>query len=267
MPQMKKNKLIHKLIFALTLSAVLIACSDDDGEGTSAGFAGIGSGYDEANGAGTVFVPFRDGSVDESDITVGGTATEGEDYTVAYGEDGITVSIIDDVDAEYVETVRFTIAGTGGESNRVHTVSIKSNDPGYLDIDLLWAGAPDMDLHMVYRADENDVWHLMPGATTIFSAQGFSDPGHLRLDWTAANGQYGFMYNYYAGSVEPLAITSRFTPTGTTVEGETAVKTFTANYMLVDKRDPGAIGDLVINQMFTKNGPHFTEFTDITRPD
>jgi hypothetical protein len=265
---MKKNKLIYNLLFAAGMASALFACSDDEGEGTTAGFAGISSNIYEIvdDGPLTVFIPYRDGSVSEGNVEISGTAVEGDDYTVSYADDGITVTVVDDVAAENIETIRFTIKGSTGTSNPTHTVRLVSDDPGYLDIALLWAAGPDMDLHLVYRANEEDAWHLMPGATTIFSAAGFSDPGTLRVQWTAADGQYGMAYNYYAGSVDPLAFSSRFTPTGTTVNGETTPVTFNSSITVAQQIDPGAIGDLYINQIFTKTGAAFTDFTPITTP-
>lgn len=250
---MKKNKLIYNLLVAAGMSLTLFACSDDD-EGTSAGFAGIASSYMEADGTGTVFIPFRDGTVKESSITVDGSATEGSDYTLSYSDDGITVTVTDDDAAEKLETIRFMISGASGESNSIHTLIIVSDDPGLLYVELTWAADVDLDLISWYFDETDDSWHDLD----------FSDPGNNLdpIDWTDPDGLYGFTYNYYDGDVASVPFSAVFTPVGVTLEGGTDPLTFNATYTLANV-DPN---NVQIEQTVTKTGTAFTDFSDIEVP-
>lgn len=252
---MKKNKLINGLCFALSMCLFITSCDDDKGESTSAGFAGISSNYFEADGTGDIFIPYRDGSISQSDITVSGTATLNEDYTLSFGSDGITVTVIDDEDAEYTETVRFLISGTSGASNKIHTLNIASDDPGYLNVQLQWSGAADLDLYSWYYNEEDEDWENID----------FSDPGNTLdpIDWRDPDGLYGFTYNYWGGTASPLPFTVLFTPVGVTAEGGTDPLTFEAVYTL-DNVDPV---NLQIEQTMVKNGTEFTDFSDIEVPE
>lgn len=239
---MKKNKLTYNLLFAAGISCALFACSDDDGAKTSVGFEGITSSYMEADAPGDVFIPFRDGSVAEAKIELSGTATEGDDYTVSYGADGITVSVLDDDAAEGIETIRFTISGSTGASNSTHTVRILSDDPGFVQIDLDWTGGSDLDLYLFYED------------ATGFHQVSFSDPGGpLFVDWTDDDGTYHLSYNYYSGTNNAQDFTSTFTPTGVTVNGATTPAVYNGLYTL-DNVDPN---NIQFEQSFEKTGTVF----------
>ncbi len=261
---MKKNKLINKLLLVCGISLMLLGCSDDEDESTSAGFVSVGSGYREADGTGTIFIPFRDGSISESDIIVDGSATEGTDYTLSFGNDGITVTVIDDDAAEWLETVRFTIPGTEGSANRMHTLVIVSDDPGFLSIELDWPGSPDMDLYLFYRSSPEATWEEVD----------YSDPGYLELDFRAPDGEYGLAYNYWSGTADPLNFTVTFDPTNSadniTVDGEFEAIAFEAAYTLANVNRFGTVaanGPLRIVQTFTKTGVDFHDFSTITVPE
>lgn len=121
---MKKNKLINRVFLALGLSALVLACSDDDGGGSSLSFVGISTTSAEAD-AETITIPFRDGTVSEDDIIWGGTATVGEDYTFGgVTEDGIQLTILNDDDLEPNETIRLQIPSS---ANSIHVVTIGSD--------------------------------------------------------------------------------------------------------------------------------------------
>lgn len=123
---MKKNRLINRTLFALGLSVIVFACSDDGGNNEPGGvaFMGIGSSQNEDD-ANTVTIPLRGGSVDIDDITLGGTAEVDVDYTLDdVTDEGIVITIIDDNDLEPQETIRLQIPSGG---NGTHTVNIVNN--------------------------------------------------------------------------------------------------------------------------------------------
>jgi hypothetical protein len=252
---MKKNNLINKFFLMLGLSVAALSCSDDDGGGASAGFESIASSYYEENGDGTVTVLFRDGSVSEDDLIIDGSATEGEDYTITgVSEEGITFSILDDVAAEKIETIRIRVKGSSGAANSVHSVRLISDDPGFMDIELQWADAVDLDLISWFFDPTDQTWHDID----------FSDPGNTLdpIDWTDADGLYGFTYNYFGGSDNSVPFSVVFTPTGVTLEGGTDPLTFQATYTLANV-DPN---NVQIEQVVTKTGADFSDFSDIEVP-
>lgn len=255
---MKKDKLINKLALALSIVVVVMSCSDDD-SGTSVDFAGIATSFLEADGQTTITIPFRNASssISMDDITIEGTATQGADadYTIdGVTEEGIQITLNDDDAAEIVETIRIRIL-TGDEGNLIHTVSLMSDDPGFMDIELQWADAVDLDLISWYFDEEAEEWVDID----------FSDPGNTLdpIDWTDADGLYGFTYNYYAGGDDSVPFTVVFTPTGVTLEGGTDPLTFNATYTLANV-DPN---NVQIEQVVTKTGTEFTDFSDIDVPE
>lgn len=269
---MKKNKHINKLILALGLSVLVLGCSDDDDSNSSSAFdfGSLSTSFPEEKGLDgpvTLTIPFRNApsSVSIDDITVDNvTATEGTEYTIdAVTQEGITITLYDDVlpigatgeTESQLETIRFTIKD-GGSGNNVHTVNIVDNDPGTFAIDMVWTGAADLDLYLLHETTPGD---------EDFEVVGFSDPGHLMMDWTDDDGLYAVSYNYYAKNthVGPLNFTGEFTPTsGVTAEGGLAKLIFDATYTDVNI-DPS---DYQIEQYFTKDGYAFEDFTDIEVP-
>lgn len=126
---MKRNKLINRTLVALGFYAIAVSCSDDGSDKPSAGFAGIASAYYEEDGNPTVTIPFVNGSVSASDLIFDGTATEGEDYTVAgVTEEGVQIAFIDDNDWENAENLRVRFAKPSSNGNSIHTVTLVSNN-------------------------------------------------------------------------------------------------------------------------------------------
>lgn len=125
--------ILHKVAYALFVPALLLACNGDDEDPVKADvdFLTISSAYDEANGTGTVTVPLR-GNASAADLSFefDGTAVEGEDYEVlgVTGE-GFQVTILDDNDAEPIETIRVRMVSPSLNlsGNAVHTIYINSN--------------------------------------------------------------------------------------------------------------------------------------------
>jgi hypothetical protein len=125
--RMKNFRTIFKLTFVAILSVAITAC-DDDEESASADFASIASTYEEPD-AGTVTIPLRNaGNVGALDVDLGGTAVEGEDYTVdGITQEGVNISIIDDNKLEGNETIRVKLTGAGLSGNLIHTITVLSN--------------------------------------------------------------------------------------------------------------------------------------------
>lgn len=257
---MEKYKRIAKLCLAVLITPFFLSsCSDDDSGSDGVSFITIASGWDEADGAGSLQIPVDfDGDASDIEFSYSGTATLDEDFEVVGFADGIlTLNIIDDDAAENLETIRVTIVsvsgGTGG--NPIHTVTLLSDDPGYMTIELQWEDAVDLDLISWYFNEETQEWEDID----------FSDPGNTLdpIDWKDPDGLYGFTYNYYAGADDSVPFTVVFTPTGVTLEGGTDPLEFNATYTL-DNVDPV---NVQIEQVVTKSGTAFTDFSDIEVPE
>lgn len=169
---MKKNKLIHKLFVVLSLSVVAVSCGDDGSEKASAGFAGIASSYYEGDGDETITIPFVNGSVSASDLTFGGSATEGEDYQiVGVTEEGVQIKFLEDSDWEFLEKLRIEIKG-GGNGNSIHTISLFSDNCNDAD------GQVFTGMEGVYTVVTDDWEDFHPGDKVTVE---IVDDTHLRI--------------------------------------------------------------------------------------
>src|SRR5690348_2821886 len=104
-------KALNKIFVVLFLSAAVMSC-DDDESGSTVDFGTIASTYYEEGGETSIVIPFRNsnGSITAEDITVDGTATEGVDYEIgAVTEEGVSITLLDDDEAELAETIRLAI--------------------------------------------------------------------------------------------------------------------------------------------------------------
>lgn len=254
-------KALNKIFVVLFLAAAVVSCDDDD-SGSSTDFETIASTYYEADGDQTIVVPFRNAKgITASDISVDGTATEGEDYEItSITDEGVTIKLFDDPEIEEApETVRLSFVN--GEGNARHIISIVSDDLGILDIDLTWeagTSAVDMDLLLWIYDEENDEWIDVDqswGATFE----------HLQMSWSDDDGLYGLSYNYYSG---PANVDNNFTVTFTpnapvNVEGSFEPVVFNET-MTPDNIEPSS--DYPVLQTFRKDGYDITEVSEITVP-
>lgn len=200
---MKKDKILHKLLFALIMPAFILSCDGDEGELATADidFLTISSSYDEASGTGTLTVPLR-GVVNQNSYSFefGGTATEGEDYQVigVTGE-GFQVSIIDDNDAEPNETIRVRMVSPSLNlnGNAMHTIHIASNceDTNASDVDFF---AGNWDATEKY-GDLPASWY---GPYEITLIQDDQDPNTFHFDNLYDSGCEAYMvFDMTAGTV------------------------------------------------------------------
>lgn len=254
---MKLHTILKRFILAVSVPVLVWGCEDEPNasSGSAFQFVGISSSYYEADGDATITIPFRNasGSVSAENLVIESSATAGEDFEiVSVSKSGIEIALMDDTKAEDIETVRILLPGSGG--NSVHTVRLLSDDPGFLNVRLNWTDPVDLDLISWYFDPEDEEWHDLD----------FSDPGNTLdpIDWKDPDGLYGFTYNYYAGSDDSVPFSVVFTPTGVTLDGGTEPLTFNATYTLANV-DPN---NVQIEQMVTKTGTAFTDFSDIEVP-
>ncbi len=157
------------------------------------------------------------------------------------------------------ETIRLAINGV--EGNNRHTVTLVSDDPGFLDIDLTWAHSEaevDMDLLLFIWDEENEEW--------VDVAQSWgSTYEHLSIDWSDADGLYGLAYNYYAGPEgEDNDFTVTFTPTGVKIDGSSDAKVSNATFTDANIESHS---DYPVLQTFEKSGTLFSDFSTVTVPE
>jgi hypothetical protein len=131
---MKNIKSILFYFFALAVGVTFTACDDEEagGQRTGAFFERTASSFAEGTGdaAHTITIQNFTGNADQIEFDFGGSATEGEDYTVTGFSNGVlTLNLIDDTDFEANETITVRIADAAGGVGRVplHTVNISSN--------------------------------------------------------------------------------------------------------------------------------------------
>lgn len=123
------------------MPAFILACDGDDEVGVSLDFATLASSYYEKDGAGSLTIPFRNSSasaVNNLDVALGGSATQGEDYElVGITSEGVQFNIIDDSKFEKNETIRVQLRSSGSNvaGNAIHTVTIVSNCPDTDELD------------------------------------------------------------------------------------------------------------------------------------
>lgn len=127
---MKKENILRRLLFALTLPVLILACDNEDGPpALSVDFGSIASVTNEAEGQ-TITIPLRNanaGSLSKLSVVFGGGATEGEDYSlVGITEEGVQVKIIDDQLIEDDEIIRVQLVGNGLKlnGNTIHDITI-----------------------------------------------------------------------------------------------------------------------------------------------
>ena len=198
-----KRKFTNRLACLLAFT-VLLSCSDDD-EGASApslDFAGIATTAEEAT-AGTITIPLRGVSGSEAeniDLSLGGTAVEGEDYSVVgVTAEGVQIAITDDSQREANETIRIEITSDGLNlnGNNIHTVTIVSNceDTGGFSI-ADFAG--EYDALEMYGPEPAD-WY---GPYHVEFVQDETDPNKFHFDnfWDSGYDAY-VVFDLAAGTV------------------------------------------------------------------
>lgn len=127
---MKKENILRKLLFALIVPVLILACDNEDGPpALSVDFGSIASTSQEAEGA-IVTIPLRNAnssSVSKLSVVFGGSATEGEDYSlVGITDEGVQVKILDDAMIEETEMIRVQLVGNGLKlnGNTIHEITI-----------------------------------------------------------------------------------------------------------------------------------------------
>jgi len=144
---MKKS---YKIIVAFVFAALVMSCEKDPiifGGSELILFESSSTNVTESAGDITITI-ISDVSGISSPLTIGGTAVEGEDYTidadasVSVGDEksiDITISLIDNLEADGVKTIELTLDNGGLSENtdegKVHTVTIADDDCPYPLVD------------------------------------------------------------------------------------------------------------------------------------
>lgn len=130
---MKKENILRKLMFTLVVPVLILACdNEDEPAGLTVDFGSIASTSQEAEGQ-TVTIPLRNsnsGSASKLGVVFGGSATEGEDYSlVGITAEGVQIKINDDLAIEDTEIIRVQLTGNGLalNGNTIHNVTIMND--------------------------------------------------------------------------------------------------------------------------------------------
>ncbi|MBX2944339.1 MAG: hypothetical protein KF725_00795 [Cyclobacteriaceae bacterium] len=212
-------------------------------------------------------------------ITLGGTATQGTDYTFTISSTGISFTILDDQFYDPSETIIVTLTGFDGNAavgtKAVHTITINDIDhtasPG-LKINLSWnagGGSPgnvDMDLFLWYETSPgSDDFEFVDGAFSIGTTfeEIFLPSNNNTL---YPNGIYGLGYNYYEGTSNNLAVRADFRSFGGNINGTSNRAFYTAIYTLANINPWEDTDEFYIVQVFEKAGTNFINFSPIDVP-
>jgi hypothetical protein len=213
-------------------------------------------------------------------LSIGGTATEDEDYTYTVNSTGISFTILEDEIYDPNETIIVTITGFNGDAAvgtpSVHTITITDKDetalPG-LRINLSWdaggGGAGDVDMDMF-------LWIENPAGSGDFQIIGYgtvigTDFEELFLPSNNPTNfpdrVYGMGYNYYEGSSDNLVVIVDFRSFKGNIEGTSNRARFTAVYTQANVNPYEDTGEYYIVQVFQKIGTNFANFSDIDVPE
>lgn len=269
------KKVTNTLISAALLLVLLLSyssCGDEEKKTASVSFATISQdvGEDEEE----IFIPYdieNGPTADNATISFdfGGTATLDVDFEfLGWNDDGLYLTLIDDIDVETDETIVVTMTDSENVtvSSSPHTVTIEDDDVDTgtnLKIDLEWdsgdgtMGDVDMDLILWQYDAINDEYDFIDAAagTTSFET--------LTLFAADPNGIYGLTYQYYDGTSNNLELIVKFTTTDGTIDGTLHQRTFTETYTLANV-NPTL--DVFIEQELQKAGTNYTNFTAINVP-
>lgn len=277
---MVKTSLFTVAIAALVSVVFVSGCNDD--ETPSIGFKAETSSVTEGNTVKVQFSATLPGGVTPV-IELGGTATEGTDYTFTMDTKEITFTVPDDFIYDPSETIIVEITDFDGNAKvggkRIHTITITDKDeaanPG-LRVELRWdvdpvtsgnqPGDVDMDLFLwIEDPPGSDDFILID-----FSAQignGFEAvflPSNNLTNYP--NRAYGLGYNYYSGSSNNLKVNVSFKVFKGAIDGGINKLESTADYTLANINEWDVTEDFYIVQFFEKDNANFNNFTEIFVP-
>jgi hypothetical protein len=130
---MKKENIVRKFLFALTVPALMLACDNgDEPAALSTDFGTLSSTAVEKQNT-IVTIPLRNASsssVSKLGVVFAGSATEGEDFTfLGITEEGVQIRIDDDQLLEDTEEIRVQLTATGMSinGNNIHKIAIQND--------------------------------------------------------------------------------------------------------------------------------------------
>jgi hypothetical protein len=165
---MTKRNTIQKFLVALTIPAFIISCDKEDGpHAIATDFGSIASSGQERE-AEILTIPLRNANasiVSKLNVSFGGSATEGEDYTfLGLTQEGVQIQINDDQLLEEDENIRVQLTATGMNlnGNTIHQIIITDDceDEGGLTLANFAGGYTAIEKYGPEPADWASPYHL-----------------------------------------------------------------------------------------------------------
>lgn len=276
----KRAILAAGVLTAMVSVVFLSGCNDD--ETPAIGFKAETSTVTEGNTVKVQFSSTLPSGVSPV-IELGGTATEGTDYTFTIDTKEITFTVPDDFMYDPNETIIVEITDFDGNANvggkSVHTITITDKDeaatPG-LRVELRWdvdpvtsgnqPGDVDMDLFLwIEEPAGSDDYELIDGSAQIGNGFEFVFlPSNNPANYP--NRAYGLGYNYYSGSSNDLKVNVTFKVFKGNIDGGLNKLESSATYTLANINEWNVTEDFYIVQFLEKQDANFNNFTDIFVP-
>jgi hypothetical protein len=213
----------------------------------------------------------------ELEVEFGGTLPA-EDFTHEIRPAGIYIRVVDDEVFDPGDTLIVTLLSITPPAilgnKRSATLRIKDYDedarPG-LRIDLTWdagngtAGDVDMDLFL-WREEPPGSSDFVLASSSVQIGNVFENLILPANTSSFPDGLYGVGYNYYSGTVNPLTFKVRFRAQKGTINNDSIVARYQAQYTLDNLNRWDQTGTYHIAQFFVKEGTNFHSFTPIDIP-
>jgi len=178
-----------------------------------------------------------------------------------------TLAIVADGVDEANETLTITITSVGGSAADIGSGSVSISIPEInngLKVELTWnysdPGDVDMDLFAWFEVEENSF-----NVVGLSINESTDEPEAVVIPDAAPDGIYGFSYNYYSGSADPLDFTVNIIPISNGIEGTPIPIDVQYTDANVNPWDTSG-NQVEIVQLASKTGSDW-DFTDIVVPD
>jgi hypothetical protein len=272
------------------------SCKDDEKPKADISFAVAEEEANESDG--TIEVRLNIGrALSETVVlayTLGGTATEEDDYeispvggyiTIAAGatEAIVELDLLEDADLEYdfdqeigFETIEITLTSVVSgpanlEGQLVYTLSVFEDD---LLVYISWPeGTGDIDIDVLAYVDDPednpDQGLLQLNPNIVGGQSGSNEFDFAFIYGSFPEAEYGFAYPYYSGTADDVDFTVELLNFGGTLNGAATSLTFEGNYALdnINKYDEVGAPAPHIAQTAEKQGLNFVNVSDLTLLD
>jgi invasion protein IalB len=209
-------------------------------------------------------------------FTVGGTATQGSDFTLVQGSNSFVLTALKDEIFDPEETAIIQLTGFTGNvvlgPNTTYTLTIGDEDESSsarIQIDLTWDagnGTPgDVDMDLI-------LWYETPAGSGSYRFEILSDNigttfESLSIPAVIQDGKYGLSFVYYGGTSDNVTFTVNFRSYKGNINGTSNRATYVGNYTLANVNPWDQTQNFQIEQYYNKVGTNYINLTDIFTPE